>query len=83
MSRFARMKEGERPIVLNGCVLVPPFPAYWEIPAVCSAAIELFVKTGLCEYQPAFQHAPAAATATAPALPAPAAATSAFARKRA
>jgi hypothetical protein len=50
----ARMKPGVRPIVLPGCILVPEYPTYWNVPDNASAAVELLAKDGQLEYEPSF-----------------------------
>lgn len=51
-TRRARMRAGQRPVVLNGCVLSPEHPTYWRVSVADAAAIEGLVAAGQCEYEP-------------------------------
>lgn len=54
----ARMKPGCRPIIMGGVHVVPEHPTYWVVPADYAAGVEVFVKEGTVEYEPALQRAP-------------------------
>lgn len=45
------MKQGHRPIVLGGVVLVPEHPTWWEVPEKDREAIDHLVETRQVEYE--------------------------------
>jgi hypothetical protein len=49
------MKPGVRPLVLDGCTMVPEYPAYWAVPTSFGGAIDLLVRDGQVEYEPEFK----------------------------
>jgi hypothetical protein len=83
----ARMKPGVRPIIINGIYQVPEYPTYWEVPAIASTSIALYVADGQIEYEDAGPQRTPQGTFSAPGLepvqrPVSPAASQKFSRKR-